>query len=146
MFNTGTNLLDIQMQHNIIGLKNINLWQVPWGKHRMAYVKYNHTAPQMNKYNKNNILPIVVIRDPYSWMQSMCKSPYAAKWKHTKYHCPNLISSVNDKNKNKNNKTTFDVTVNFDDNHSVHFHSLAHLWSEWYKLYINVDYPILMSK
>lgn len=85
MFNTGTNYLDITMHHNIYGLQHENLWQVPWGKHRMAYVKWNHTAPEMDEYNKTHVLPVVVIRDPYSWMQSMCKSPYAAIWRNKKH-------------------------------------------------------------
>lgn len=150
MFNTGTNFLDIQMQQNIIGLTQKSIWQVPWGKHRMAYVKWNHTAPSMDKYNKTNVFPIIVIRDPYSWMQSMCKSPYAALWRHKKHHCPNLVPSPEVDSAHYPpavlKKSAFPVTVEFDEKHLVHFTSLAHLWSEWYKLYINVDYPALMSK
>ena len=93
MFNTGTNLLDTQMQKNI----HVNelqdqhhVWQVPWGKHRMASVKHTHTANNMEEYNKNDVLPIVIIRDPYAWLQSMCASPYATHWRHGHHHCPNF--------------------------------------------------------
>jgi hypothetical protein len=61
LFNTGTNLLDTQTQKNIKMPKAI-LWQVPWGKHRMAEVKWNHTAANMEKYDKNHVLPVVIVR------------------------------------------------------------------------------------
>ena len=55
LFNTGTNLLDLHLQRNVHGVENI--WQVPWGKHRMAEVKWNHTADGLGKYKKENVLP-----------------------------------------------------------------------------------------
>lgn len=77
----------------------------------------------MQKRNQTECLPVVIVRDPYNWMQSMvsfisqysslfelacccccccsspnaykkCKSPYAAHWKHGQNRCPNL--AVND--------------------------------------------------
>ena len=66
LFNTGTNLLDIQLMRNLRGVKR--LWQVPWGKHRMAEVKWNHTANEMENIKKENVLPIVIVRDPLAWL------------------------------------------------------------------------------
>lgn len=153
MFNTGTNYLEIILNNNILNVEQDILWQVPWGKHRMEYVKNNHTAPEMDIYNKDNVLPIVVIRDPFPWMQSMCKSPYAAQWTHHKFHCPNLIFSKLDKHRYKHiqqfknpNIPSFEVTVGFDNDNEVVFDSLAHLWSEWYELYYNAKYPRLIGK
>jgi hypothetical protein len=154
LFNTGTNYLDKLLEYNLQSMEHPHLWQIPWGKHRMAYVKWNHTAPGMKHYNKTNVLPVVVIRDPYSWMQSMCKSPYATVWRHKKHHCPNLIPDptidTSDKFPKFNvlSQPTFDVSVIFDghrDDLTTYHTSLAHLWSEWYKLYLDVDYPILIS-
>jgi hypothetical protein len=146
MFNTGTNLLDVQMQRNILGLNKNSIWQVPWGKHRMAHVKWEHTAPDMEKYDKKYVLPVVIIRDPFAWMQSMCNNPYAAGWRHGKLHCPNLIPTPEDKERFKNLKESFQVKVKFDKDHTAHFDSLVHLWSEWYQEYLKVEYPVLMSK
>jgi hypothetical protein len=144
MFNTGTNLLEAQLRKNIM-LPKESLWQVPWGKHRMADVKYNHTAADMEKYDKDMVLPIVMIRDPFAWLQSMCASPYAAHWRHDKHHCPNMIPNEMDRVKYKNIQKAFEVTVIFDGQSKRHFQSLVHLWSEWYEQYLHVDYPILMS-
>ncbi len=38
-------------------------------------------------------LPLATIQDPYTWMQSImcCHIVYAAEWKQTNDHCPNLV-------------------------------------------------------
>jgi hypothetical protein len=71
MFNTGTNALDFHLQHN---LQAMTKWQVPWGKHRMESVRLTHIAPSMELARKDYALPIVMIRDPLHWMQSMVRS------------------------------------------------------------------------
>jgi hypothetical protein len=145
MFNTGTNLLEVQLRKNI-QMPQPSLWQVPWGKHRMAGVKFNHTASGMEHVNKDDVLPVIIIRDPYAWLQSMCGSPYSANWRHGKHHCPNLIPNAGDNQHYKNLNDVFEVTVTFDKKSQRHFDSLVHLWSEWYNEYLHVDYPILMGK
>jgi hypothetical protein len=69
MFNTGTNALTHHLSHNIETIGNV--WQIPWGKHRMEWRRLNHVASGMEKRNQTAALPVVVIRDPYHWMQSM---------------------------------------------------------------------------
>jgi hypothetical protein len=51
-------------------------WQPPWGKHMVAKRKWTNTVKNDSKVNKTTVMPIAVIRDPYSWFQSMCKHPY----------------------------------------------------------------------
>jgi hypothetical protein len=70
MFNTGTNALVFHLEHN---LQAAQKWQVPWGKHRMESVRLTHTAPSMEMAHKQDALPIVMIRDPLHWMQSMVR-------------------------------------------------------------------------
>lgn len=70
MFNTGTNALAFHLEHN---LRAMFKWQVPWGKHRMESVRLTHIAPSMEKAIKEDALPIVMIRDPLHWMQSMVR-------------------------------------------------------------------------
>jgi hypothetical protein len=112
----------------------------------MAVVKESHVAPQMAQYDKRHVLPVVVIRHPLAWLQSMCAHSYAASWKHDKLHCPNFVPN-NDVDIPKFGKTvtSFPVTVKFDETDHVTFDSLIHLWNEWYRQYLDVDYPILVG-
>jgi len=79
MFNTGTNPMAMYVSNNCKLPTNKKdkaggtRWQVPWGKHRLASEKLTNTAGHEAKTNKTNVLPIVMVRDPYSWMQSMVR-------------------------------------------------------------------------
>lgn len=88
------------------------------------------------------------VRDPYSWMQSMCKSPYAAHWKHRGGRCPNLIADQKDHRMfGVAEASTVGVEVKFDKkNDVVFFDSLADLWSIWYGRYYNATYPHLIVR
>lgn len=55
-----------------------------------------NTASHDARVNKTNVMPIVLVRDPYSWMQSMCKHKYAANWLNWE-RCPNLVPSAVDR-------------------------------------------------
>lgn len=146
LFNTGTNLLDTQMRKNI-KLPHASLWQVPWGKHRMEEVKWNHTAAGMAKHDKDHVLPVVILRDPFAWLQSMCAHPYAAAWRHGPHHCPNLVPSDGDRQQYKVlPHESFAVTIKFDKQMVYHYTSLVHLWSEWYRQYLTADYPVLLIR
>lgn len=143
LFNTGTNLLAHHLENN---LDMSMRWQVPWGKHRLASVKYNHTARGAHKDRKDWILPIVMIRDPFSWMQSMCAHQYATRWRHSEQHCPNLIPSESDRAQYKHLQDTFQVSVKFDGEHITSFTSLAHLWTEWYREYVDSTEPFVLIR
>ena len=77
LFNTGTNPFGMYIETNCIMPNNTHdshggmRWQVPWGKHTLASRKWSNTAGHDGKVNKTNVLPVVLVRDPYSWMQSM---------------------------------------------------------------------------
>ncbi|GAX26244.1 hypothetical protein FisN_16Lh072 [Fistulifera solaris] len=146
LFNTGTNLLNTQFTRNIQGIKT--LWQVPWGKHRMAQVKWEHTAHEMEQHNKEHVLPVVIIRDPLAWMQSMCANPYAAKWRHGTHHCPNLVPDELDRQfyRHLPNDNAFGVRIKYDTESQYEFDSLAHLWSDYHLQYMNADYPVLFIR
>jgi hypothetical protein len=80
LFNTGTNPFAMYISANCkmpysknkreAGMK----WQAPWGKHMLADYKWNNTAKNDAKVNKTNVMPVVLIRDPYSWMQASLQS------------------------------------------------------------------------
>ena len=144
MFNSGTNLVTHLLKQNCeiperrkmmgphqptesYGMR----WQVPWGKHTPASFRDLHATAKAGKMkiNKNWILPIVTLRNPYTWFRSTCKSPYTARWNHRKdlSDCPSLKDEVTGKWNN--------VTVHYgagDDEHQ----SLAHLWNDWYSYYL----------
>lgn len=48
-----------------------NFFCFQWGKHMLASRRMTNTAGNDHKVNKTNVMPIVLVRDPYSWMQSM---------------------------------------------------------------------------
>lgn len=88
-------------------------------------------------------------KDPFSWMQSMCKSPYAAHWRHTALHCPNLVPTDADRERFKDHEMvneTFRVKVIFDKEQIFYWKSLVHLWSNWYRYYLEATYPRLMVR
>ena len=106
-FNSGTNLLADALVQNCVlpereakyKVKGVR-WQVPWGKHNPPqdqHFRTNFHAPGgYSNMDPVQTLPIVMIRDPFRWMQSMCHNSYTARWArffrpdHANYHCPNL--------------------------------------------------------
>jgi hypothetical protein len=102
----------------------------------LASRKWTNTARHDSAVNKTNVLPVVLIRDPYSWMQSMCKHPYSAKWEHADDHCPNRI---------KKDGSAVPVSINYPGK-TAEWDSLVHLWSDWYNQYLTADYPRLMVR
>ena len=98
-----------------------------------ASARLTRSAPGREGINKEFVLPVVTIRNPYSWFLSMCKNRYAAKWNHGRYPpaCPQL------KNLDDNDKWN-EVKVG----KSIRYESLAHMWSQWYSHYArDADFP-----
>mmetsp|Transcript_22277 Transcript_22277/g.52965 ORF Transcript_22277/g.52965 Transcript_22277/m.52965 type:complete len:452 (+) Transcript_22277:205-1560(+) len=167
-FNTGTNLVADLLKFNcqitermeVYGEKSKGVrWQVPWGKHMMArYRDSDHTTVTDKDVPKDHILPVISIRDPFSWMQSMCRHTYAADWPHNKHHCPDLIATEADisimpkLNALYGNQDDGDVEklvpvdIKYNRDLTVHHRSLAHYYSEWYNDYLKVDYPRIMLR
>ena len=98
-----------------------------------------------------NSLPLVTIRDPYVWMQSMCRHRYAAygDWK-TPSHCPNILKENVDVNDHDydNNNNTIPASVHYSETEPfITYHkSLPHLWNDWYRLYYNATFPRIIVR
>jgi hypothetical protein len=159
MFNSGTNLVTRLLKENCkiperIGHYGWNgtferwgmgpadahgmRWQVPWGKHTAAKYRDAHSTKKADNIDKDSLLPIITIRNPYVWMQSMCKNGYTAKWPHGN-KCPHLVTNT------QSMKPT-NLTVKYGDFEDV-FDSLAHLWNGWYRQYWkDAEYPFLMVR
>ena len=130
------------------------------GKHSPVSWRYKHSAPAMVNLNQTSFLAAVVIKDPYTWMNSMCRHSYAANWRHVDGHCPNLVA-ISEKEKeiikilndNRNDKAdegkgeeTFKVNIHYRDTNITHHDSLADLWNTWYGDWINADFPRLIVR
>ena len=173
--------------------------QVPWGKHQSPRFRLIHNTqlgttihkkndkikaanngkldhpelpPDLEEMNRN-VLPIVMVRDPFTWWQSMCKSRYSAHWYHiVPYHCPNFIANhvekewffkkrvevrkhyegdpwkvdnVVEKANYTLDKEVIPLWVRYHSENWQH-KSLAHMWTDWYKDYYDVEYPRLMIR
>jgi hypothetical protein len=165
LFDSGTNVAANYLQGNCLLLPNGNeiLWQVPWGKHvpadmrkeHLHYDKKHHSHPndipdndkdtEMN-YHPSDVMPIVLIRDPYFWMQSMCQHNYGAQWIHSKEHCPNLVPNEVDFKSFSFPHGTVPVHIKFDFGIRS-WDSLADLWMDWYNQYYReAEYPRLLVR
>ena len=85
-----------------------------------------------------NVLPVLLVRDPYYWMGSMCESPYLMKWMHSKDHCPNLVRSL-EEDEGVPAKTMWG-------RNERKWDSLAHVWSEFNGEYVDADFPRLVIR
>ncbi len=151
MFNTGTNLIthllkqncEIPERRKVMGphqpTESYGMrWQVPWGKHTPAKFRDLHATEKAGKMkiNKDWILPVLTLRNPYTWLQSTCKNSYTARWKHRRNDpqgCPSL--------KDEETEEWNNVTVHYGGGDDYH-KSMAHLWNDWYSYYLDdAKYP-----
>jgi hypothetical protein len=128
-------------------------WQVPWGKHSPPlndeFRRTHKTKPGDKDIEAHNVLPIVTIRDPYVWMQSMCRHNYGAYWPSETGHCPNLIPDERDIKAEpwlKYKKSVpIDVQYSADAGNRQH-DSLVHFWNEWYGDYLKATFPRVLVR
>ncbi|VEU35676.1 unnamed protein product [Pseudo-nitzschia multistriata] len=150
MFNSGTNLLAQLLHANCdFSLRSKVLWQPIWGKHFPGNSRTNHTIsfkkPGQAKLYRDKpyhtTLPVVSIRDPYTWMQSMCRQNYAAQFAFAKDQCPNIIPYPSDikAHPRYGNKKYVPVNVKYTKGWTVHHESLVHVWNEWYQSYLEFE-------
>jgi len=152
-FSQGTNLLQELLHKNCAikeklakcsycpGIRE----QVPWGKHSPASWRLNHLAIQASDIPQENMLPIVVVKDPYTWMASMCRHHYAANWFYEDKHCPNLVP-VTDLEKSKFDDKAIPVRVKYNSSYVSHHESLVGLWNDWYREYSEATFPRLIIR
>jgi len=165
LFNTGTNLLDSLLRTNCdfthLHEGRRMRYQVPWGKHvPFRYVGEHQTKKnKMDEMEHSDTLAIVAVRDPYTWMQSMCLQPYAAQFDHTKSQCPNIVPYESDiaAHPRYGRMKYIPIHVKYDHEYHLKYESMAHFWTEWYSDYIKfeadnktmvspVDFPFLLLR
>ncbi|KAL7570956.1 hypothetical protein ACA910_002584 [Epithemia clementina (nom. ined.)] len=154
-FNTGTNLMselliaNCHLPGHAGGGAGVR-WQVQWGKHTPVdneHYRLTHRTYKEPKYLAQYTFPVVMVRDPYKWMQSMCRHPYGAHWLHDVVdtsHCPNLVARAANPAKGVSERAS-DVWVkyaNFTKSHD----SLVGFWNDWYQAYLDASFPFLLVR
>jgi len=171
IFNSATNLLNKLLKLNCVNKarkkKRIPkgptgmLIQAPWGKHNPVQWRGHHKAVAMwEGVRQEEFLPIVMIKDPITWMSSMCRHPYEARWRHEQSHCPNLVPNQFDRGRTPG-EGTMGIKVKFatslhdfpgrpvpnEKNRTfVPYESLVHLWNQWYNEWYDASFPRLMVR
>lgn len=93
LFNTGTNLMYKLLTDNC-HIDGKILYQAPWGKHSPASNRLKREAPSGKGVNQTEFFPFMMVKDPFTWMNSQCRHGYGVTFWKSEYdeeHCPNLI-------------------------------------------------------
>jgi len=120
------------------GGRSANLWQVPWGKHNPVIWRGIHYQPAFN-ISVNLVLPVMIVKDPLTWMKSMCRKPYGASFEGARLRrlvktCPSPV------------KEGTQTNVSFQPNKVVAYKSLVHMWGEWVRAYADMKTPHLIVR
>jgi hypothetical protein len=139
--NTGTNALAKTLRKNL-GQQyanerkySITNFDVPWGKHhRVTDRNHDNNKKNKKKQHKKNraedsrgILPVILIRDPYRWMSSMCKMRYIVDLPRGE-SCWHVMAQ-----ENETLKTRYETGT-------VSYESLPDLWNRWNREYYDYNY------
>ncbi|GKY97134.1 hypothetical protein MPSEU_000671800 [Mayamaea pseudoterrestris] len=152
--NCGTTAFADTLQHNLVVDPTIHsdsprAYNVPWRKHTPIQFKDFVTSDSYDwQEDKELVLPIVIARDPYRWMASMCEMNYNVNWVFSNRHCPNLVAYPE---QNMESAPLENVPVVFALNEptlkvDVQYPSLAHMWSTFNRDYLEYDAPRLMIR
>jgi hypothetical protein len=77
----------------------------------------------------------------------MCRIPYGARWRHKKFHCPNLIPNKMDLDVFKSLEANKPVKVYVKYSEIIQHHdSILHFWNDWYRDYLNAKWPRLIVR
>ena len=122
------------------------LWQVPYGKHNFPTWEGKYISKAMHPFwlkggNKHrgpmelkDMMAVVLVKDPLTWMGSMCRNRYAAfgGWWHQD-NCPSLIQNA-------------DVTLKQypQKGNESQYRTILDFWTEWHSTYFQRDGRIFM--
>eukprot|EP01083_Nonionella_stella_P256812 879733_1 len=107
---------------NVSTFRNVK-WQPLNGKHNVISAEHDFIDPQYSEMiaGIRDRLALVIIKDPLTWLKSLCKASYEVRLYTTRYNmnCPFDLSKFNGK---------FSANIW----HSIPFASLMDLWNWWY--------------
>ena len=151
LFSTGTNLLWQLMHDNCLSpsRRHINKYggnhfnrfsqfQVPWGKHNPAQARLKHYTEKSMTVNQTSVLPVVMVRHPYTWLYALCQHPYSIGWRHNMENCERNLF-LHQKAFIRFGAKGPDIPKSYD--------SLAHVWRDWNDAYFQAQgYPFLIAR
>ena len=89
---------------------------------------------------QDDVMPVVLIKDPYTWMGSQCRHEYTTFWDHDEGHCPNLIRwQITDK------AVPSEVRVKYALETKI-YESLLDMWNKWYEEWDDQTFPHLTTR
>ncbi|KAH8092333.1 hypothetical protein JL720_5302 [Aureococcus anophagefferens] len=120
--------------------------RAPWGKHNpLAYRNLGHVVDSLDHFNLTEILPVAVVKDPITWMRSMCRIAYAAHFRKHPACCPSPLDPAQLGELLGHNRSK--VTVKFRKEHPEEVYaSLLDLWNVWYREYYDATLPRLIVR
>jgi len=162
LFNTGTNLLFQLMKDNCKireaehstshrePARNGIRFHAPWGKHNPPSThRYKNVAKMFGEgINQTAFFPVVMIKDPYSWMGSECRHNYQTWWEHDfdvdgsggGVGCPNLVNKeVLEREEPVEAMVPYPLGW-------VYYESLVDVWNKWYEEYEEQTFPMLQTR
>ena len=145
LFNAGTNAVQLSLEQscNVSAGGRNSLFAVPWGKHNPASWRGSHWAPAFTnasvlKWRPRvaTVLPFVVVKDPLTWMHSVCRHPYAVRLtSRAGPLCPSPLA-----------RPLPALKVAFQPDRLLTYASLPDMWREWHEEYVRAPYPRLMLR
>jgi len=157
LFNSGTNLLAALLDYNCnfrgratnadggsLNAQGPVLWQVPYGKHSpVGWKGKYHTGANVGRWTTSggllelkDMLPVVIVKDPLTWMGSMCRQRYAAAgpWSHDPQKCPRLVGA------------NAAVNVKWLPEKQSSYSSMLDFWGTWNKDYMDSTTPKILVR
>lgn len=145
LFNSATNALWRTVLNNCRLTANgrHDLFMTPWGKHNPASWRGKHTAKMFSNASVlkwaprlASVLPLVIVKDPLTWMPSTCRHPYAVRLHMAQKQSKTCPSPHLAK----------PVSVAFQADRVLRYDSLPALWRDWHAEYYDAPYPRLMLR
>jgi hypothetical protein len=139
LFSTGTNLfhqlMSAHCKPHIHVRRPFVTWQAPWGKHNPEFARERYAPEMTAHHNQTACLPVLTVRHPYTWLESICIKNYNLIWDHDFDQCPKELSLHRK------------VNAQFGVAPETVYDSVAHAWKEWNIPYLEQQYyPILIIR
>ena len=103
---------------------------MPWGRNNPYTLKGRHVAQRGARASASEVLPVVVVKDPLTWLKSMCRRPAGVKFDRAG-RCPSPLKQA---------------TVTWPTLGSTQYASLVHLWAAWHASYLDAAAPRLLIR
>eukprot|EP01063_Lacrimia_lanifica_P025512 TRINITY_DN33332_c0_g1_i1.p2 TRINITY_DN33332_c0_g1~~TRINITY_DN33332_c0_g1_i1.p2 ORF type:complete len:322 (+),score=90.09 TRINITY_DN33332_c0_g1_i1:167-1132(+) len=121
--------------------------EVPWGKHNPLDFRGVYSRAAAPPRDPGDVLPLVVIKDPLTWIQGLCDVAYVGTLSYSRAEKPPTPRCP------KRNATDSwvpgtRVVVDYHDTAAAErtYPSLVHLWKEWYGAYMTDPRPNLIVR